>query len=68
MDYSIRACESLDELGACVALQRQIWGYAEHEVYPLRLFVTLTKTGGHVPLPGPVERDGRDRTRRHDQG
>ena len=48
MDYVIRTCESLDELGACVALQRQIWGYAEHEVYPLRLFVTLTKIGGHV--------------------
>jgi len=48
VDYVIRTCESLDELGACVALQRQIWGYAEHEVYPLRLFVTLTKIGGHV--------------------
>ena len=48
MDYSIRACESLGELGACVALQQQIWGYAEQEVYPLRLFITLTKIGGHV--------------------
>lgn len=46
--YVIRACESLDELGACVALQKQVWGYAEHELYPLRLFVTLTKVGGQV--------------------
>ena len=48
MDYIIQACESLSELGACVALQKQIWGYAEHEIYPLRLFITLTKIGGQV--------------------
>ena len=48
MDYVIRACEGLGELGACVALQKQIWGYAEHDVYPLRLFVTLSQIGGHV--------------------
>ena len=48
MDYVIRACESLSELGACVELQQRIWGYAEPEVYPPRLFVTLTKIGGHV--------------------
>jgi predicted GNAT superfamily acetyltransferase len=46
--YSIRPCQRLDELAGCVSLQRRIWGYAEHEVYPLRLFVTLTKIGGHV--------------------
>ena len=48
MDYIIQACESLSELGACVALQQRIWGYAEHEIYPLRLFITLTKIGGQV--------------------
>src|SRR2546422_3622327 len=48
VDYVIRACEGLGELGACVALQKQIWGYAEHDVYPLRLFVTLSQIGGHV--------------------
>lgn len=48
MNYTIRPCQSLQELAACVTLQKQIWGYAEHEVYPLRLFVNLTKIGGHV--------------------
>ena len=48
MSYVIRPCETLDELGACVTLQKQIWGYADHEVYPLRLFVTLTQIGGRV--------------------
>jgi predicted GNAT superfamily acetyltransferase len=48
LDYTIRPCGTRDELAACVKLQRAIWGYAEHEVYPLRLFLTLTKIGGHV--------------------
>ena len=48
MSYVIRPCETLDELGACVTLQKQIWGYADQEVYPLRLFVTLTQIGGRV--------------------
>jgi predicted GNAT superfamily acetyltransferase len=46
--YTIRPCQTLDELAGCVSLQKRIWGYAEHEVYPVRLFITLTKIGGHV--------------------
>ena len=46
--YTIRACETIEELVALVKIQRQIWGYAKHEVYPLRLFVTLRKIGGQV--------------------
>ena len=48
MNYTIRPCETLKELAALVKIQREIWGYAEHEVYPLRLFVTLRKIGGQV--------------------
>lgn len=48
MNYEIRPCRSLHELAACVTLQRRIWGYAEYEVYPMRLFVNLPKIGGHV--------------------
>lgn len=48
MNYSICPCTTLQELAACVTLQKQIWGYSEHEVYPLRLFVNLNKTGGHT--------------------
>jgi predicted GNAT superfamily acetyltransferase len=47
-DFTIRPCQARDELAACVALQKEIWGYAENEVYPLRLFINLTKIGGHV--------------------
>lgn len=46
--YTIRPCSSLAELARCVALQKAIWGYAEHEVYPIRLFVNLGHIGGHV--------------------
>lgn len=48
MRYAIRPCRTLDELAACVDLQKTIWGYAERELYPLRLFVNLGKVGGHV--------------------
>ncbi len=48
MNYGIRPCQTLRELSSCVILQKQIWGYADREVYPLRLFVTLGKIGGHV--------------------
>ena len=47
-EYLIRPCQSRDELAACVTLQKEIWGYAENEVYPLRLFINLAKIGGHV--------------------
>jgi predicted GNAT superfamily acetyltransferase len=46
--YTLRPCETLEELAACVKSQKQIWGYAERELYPLRLFVNLSKIGGHV--------------------
>jgi len=46
--YSVRSCEGIEELAACVELQKQIWGYADAEVYPLRLFINLSKIGGNV--------------------
>ncbi len=48
MRYAIRPCRTLEELAACVDVQKTIWGYAEREVYPLRLFVNLGRIGGHV--------------------
>jgi predicted GNAT superfamily acetyltransferase len=48
MKYTIRPCQNLNELAALVKVQREIWGYAEHELYPLRLFVTLQRIGGQV--------------------
>jgi len=46
--FSIRACRSLTDFDGCVELQRAIWGYTEPELYPLRLFVNLGRTGGLV--------------------
>src|SRR5215469_1488955 len=46
--YTIRPCRNLEEIEACVRLQQQIWGYADFELYPSRLFVNLTHIGGHV--------------------
>ncbi len=31
-----------------VTVQQEVWGYAEHELYPLRLFVNLKRIGGQV--------------------
>ena len=48
MNYLIRRCTTREELAACVTLQKEIWGYSDLEVYPLRLFVNLNQTGGQV--------------------
>ena len=48
MSYVIRPCTTREELGACVTLQKKIWGYSDLEVYPQRLFVNLRQIGGHV--------------------
>lgn len=48
MKYDIRPCRTREELARCVDLQKEIWGYADLEVYPLRLFVNLGRIGGHV--------------------
>ena len=48
LKYTIRPCQKLEEFAALVKVQQEIWGYAEHELYPLRLFVTLRRIGGQV--------------------
>ena len=47
-EYIIRPCETQEEFVECVKLQKQVFGYAEGEAYPQRLFVNLTHIGGHV--------------------
>jgi len=44
----IRNCESLDELRACVGLQKEVWNFTDVELIPLRLFVVAKKIGGQV--------------------
>ena len=44
----IRKCEGLDELRACIALQKEIWNFSDAELVPLRMFVVAEKVGGQV--------------------
>jgi predicted GNAT superfamily acetyltransferase len=44
----IRALTAHEELEQAVQLQREIWGFAEVELLPVRLFVVATKVGGQV--------------------
>jgi predicted GNAT superfamily acetyltransferase len=44
----LRNCTELDELRACVALQKEVWGFADNELVPLRIFSLAPKIGGQV--------------------
>ena len=44
----IRKCHTLDEMSAGVALQKEVWNFADAELMPLRLFVLAEKIGGQV--------------------
>jgi predicted GNAT superfamily acetyltransferase len=45
---TVRACHGIDELEACVALQKEVWNFDDVDLIPLRLFVVATKIGGQV--------------------
>jgi predicted GNAT superfamily acetyltransferase len=45
---AIRACAGLEELGACVRLQIETWGYDEGDVIPRRELLVAQKIGGQV--------------------
>lgn len=44
----IRALTTLPELQEAVRLQKEIWGFADIELLPVRLFVVATKVGGQA--------------------
>jgi predicted GNAT superfamily acetyltransferase len=44
----IRRCRGLEELRACVALQKEVWNFTDAELVPLRMFVVAEKIGGQV--------------------
>ncbi|MFZ0774723.1 MAG: GNAT family N-acetyltransferase [Candidatus Sulfotelmatobacter sp.] len=44
----VRRCQGLDELRACVNLQKEIWSFSDAELVPLRMFVVAEKVGGQV--------------------
>ena len=44
----IRKCHGLEEMHACVALQKEVWNFTDIELVPLRIFVVAEKVGGQV--------------------
>lgn len=53
-DVKIRECETLEELAACVKLQREVFALPEVELSPVRHFV-VTKNAGGFTLGAYVE-------------
>jgi len=45
---ALRNCAELEEFRACVALQKEVWGFADNELVPLRIFSLAPKIGGQV--------------------
>jgi predicted GNAT superfamily acetyltransferase len=45
---TIRKCETLEEMQACFALQKEVWKFADADLIPVRVFVVAAKIGGHV--------------------
>jgi len=45
---TVRRCHGLDELRACVTLQKEVWNFTDAELVPLRMFVVAEKVGGQV--------------------
>jgi len=44
----IRKCHDLDEVSACVGLQKEVWNFTDAELMPLRMFIVAEKIGGQV--------------------
>jgi predicted GNAT superfamily acetyltransferase len=44
----IRQCHAIEDLRACVALQKEVWNFSDAELVPLRMFVVAEKIGGQV--------------------
>ncbi len=44
----IRHCDQVSEFQACVELQREVWGFSDAELVPVRMFVVAHKIGGQV--------------------
>ncbi len=44
----IRNCHGLEEFRACLEMQKEVWGFSDAELVPLRMFVVAAKVGGQV--------------------
>ncbi len=47
-EITIRKCEGIEEFNACVALQKEVWNFADIDLIPLRMFVVSQKIGGQI--------------------
>ena len=47
-NYSIRKCESLEEMQAAFALQKEVWNFSDADLIPVRMFVVASKVGGQL--------------------
>ncbi len=56
---TIRKCETLEEMQACFALQKEVWKFADADLIPVRMLVVAAKIGGHV-IGALVQREGED--------
>jgi predicted GNAT superfamily acetyltransferase len=45
---AVRNCTELEEFRECLALQKEVWGFADNELVPLRIFSLAPKIGGQV--------------------
>jgi predicted GNAT superfamily acetyltransferase len=45
---TMRNCTTLEEFGECVALQKEVWGFSDAELVPLRIFSLAPKIGGQL--------------------
>jgi len=44
----LRHCSTLEGFRLCVALQKEVWGFSDAELVPLRIFSLAPKIGGQV--------------------
>jgi len=44
----VRKCNTIAEFTACVALQKEVWNFADVDLIPLRMFVVADKIGGQI--------------------
>lgn len=47
-DIAIRPLDTLDAFARCVELQLEVWGFADSDAVPRRMFVVAHKAGGQV--------------------
>jgi predicted GNAT superfamily acetyltransferase len=45
---TIRKCAGMEELEACVALQKEVWNFDDVDLVPLRMFIVSQKIGGQT--------------------